>query len=433
MAHIHLSGEVPVRYLARSKRASTLATTLFGVGLMSFVIRLTQDPHSAWISYVTNWLFFTSISIGGVLLAMVTWITKAKWNWSVRRVSQSFVAFLPIAFVLLIPMLLLREGYFPWIEMLASDPIVQKKAAYLNIPFLITRLLVGVGVLFSIGCYFAYLTVRPDMGRVSESDLDDGRRNWRDRLMAGWAGQEVEEHRSWERLSTLAPIMALVYALVMSFTVYDLAMSLDSHWFSTLFGGWYFMGAFWGGIAATAFTGMWLRRKDDYVTKAIGLQQRHDIGKLSFAFCVFWTYLFFAQYIVIWYGKLPWEQSYMIARAGEGWGSYSVAVILMCFVLPFAGLLGRAPKMNPRWLQGAALLILFGLWNERYWLVTPSLFDAYDVSRMVHHVLIGIGFLGLFLASVRWFFSTFPVIQVWQPPQMAELMESEVASSEVAR
>ena len=107
MAHIHLPGEVPVRYLPRSKSASMLAGTLFTVGLISFVIRLAQDPHSAWISYVTNWLFFTSISMGGVLLAIATWITKAQWNWSVRRVSQSFAAYLPIAFVLLLPLLLL--------------------------------------------------------------------------------------------------------------------------------------------------------------------------------------------------------------------------------------------------------------------------------------------------------------------------------------
>lgn len=433
MAHIHVPDDVQPRFLPRNKGASVLFGLMFVVGLAAFIIRVGQDSTAAWASYVSNWLFFSSIAMGAVMFAGATTIVKAKWNWSLRRVSVAFAAFLPVAFVLLIPMLFLRENYFPWIEQMAYDPIVQEKAAYLNIPFFMTRTLIGVAVLFSVACYFAYLTVRPDMGRVREEELDDGRRNWRDRLMAGWAGQEVEEARSWERMSRLAPVLALVYATVMSFLIYDFAMSLDSHWFSTLFGGWYFMGAFWGGIAVTAFTGLWLRSKDDYAHKAIGIQQRHDIGKLAFAFTVFWTYLFFAQYIVIWYGKLPWEQSYMITRAGEGWGAYSVAIILMCFVLPFAGLLGRAPKMNPTWLRGAALLILFGLWNERYWLVAPSLLDGYDVTQETYHVLIGVGFLGLFLASVRWFFSTFPVIQVWQPPQQDEFMEAEVTSSEVAR
>ncbi|MEJ2540418.1 MAG: hypothetical protein P8188_10680, partial [Gemmatimonadota bacterium] len=87
----------------------------------------------------------------------------------------------------------------------------------------------------------------------------------------------------------------------------------------------------------------------------------------------------------------------------------------------------------PRWLQGVTLLILFGLWNERYWLVAPSLLEGYDVTQEIYHTLIGVGFLGLFLATVRWFFSTFPVIQLWQPPQMDEMTEAEVRSSELAR
>ena len=209
-------------------------------------------------------------------------------------------------------------------------------------------------------------------------------------------------------------------------------MSLDPHWFSTLFGGWYFMGAFWGGIAATAFTAMILRRKDADVARAVGIQQRHDIGKLSFAFTVFWTYLFFSQYIVIWYGKLPWEQSFMVARSGEGWGSYSLTVIVLCFVIPFAGLIGRKPKMTPALLQTLTGIILFGLWSERYFLVAPSILPGYDSGLMIHHLLTGVGFLGLFMLSVRWFLSTFPMVQIWQPMMAPELLEAEITSVEAA-
>jgi hypothetical protein len=433
MAHIHIPDTIETRFLPRNKGASVIFGVMFIVGLAAFIIRLGQDSTAAWASYVSNWMFFSSVAMGAVMFAGVTQIVKAKWNWSLRRVGVAFAAFLPVAFVLLLPMLFLRENYFPWIEQMAYDPIVQKKAAYLNVPFFMTRTLVGPAVLFSIALYFAYLMIRPDMGRLDPAELDAGQKSWRDRIMAGWAGQEAEEQRCWERISRLAPVMAMVYGVVMSFLVYDFAMSLDSHWFSTLFGGWYFMGAFWGGVAITATTGMWLRTKDDFAHRSIGIQQRHDIGKLAFGFTVFWTYLFFAQYIVIWYGKLPWEQSYMIQRAGEGWGPYSVTVILLCFVIPFAGLLGRKPKMNPTWLRAITLVILFGLWNERYWLVAPSLMEGYDFTQQMYHVLIGVGFLGLFLGTIRWFFSTFPIIQLWQPPQMAEMVEAEVRSSEVSR
>ncbi|MEQ9570237.1 MAG: hypothetical protein RLN75_08625, partial [Longimicrobiales bacterium] len=347
MAHIHIPERIPVRFLERSSAATMVFGAMVVVGVVAFVLSLQRDVTAAWASYVSNWLFFSSVAMGAVIFAVATTIVKAKWNWSLRRISVAFAAFLPVAFVLMLPMLGLGEEYFPWIEKMAYDPIVQEKAAYLNLPFLITRSVVGVAILFGMGIYFAYLAVRPDMGLVDEADLDAGRASWRARLMSGWAGQEQEEVRSWQRMTKLAPALVLTYAAVMSFVVYDFAMSLDSHWFSTLFGGWYFMGAFWGGIAVTAFTAMVLRGKDAEVSRAVGIQQRHDIGKLAFAFTVFWTYLFFSQYIVIWYGKLPWEQSFMINRSGEAWGAYSLTVVILCFVVPFAGLIGRKAKMTP--------------------------------------------------------------------------------------
>lgn len=430
MAHIHIPDRIPVRFLDRSSSANLIFGAMAVIGAVAFVLSLQRDATAAWASYVSNWLFFASVAMGAVMFGVATTIVKAKWNWSLRRVSIAFVAFLPVAFLLLLPMLGLGEEYFPWIEMMADDPIVQKKAAYLNLPFLITRTVVGVAILFSMAIYFAYLALRPDMGLVDEAALDSGRASWRTRLMSGWAGQEQEEVRSWRRMSKLAPPLALTYAVVMSFVVYDFAMSLDPHWFSTLFGGWFFMGAFWGGIAITAFTGMVLRRKDAEMARAIGIQQRHDIGKLAFAFTVFWTYLFFSQYIVIWYGKLPWEQTWMVDRSGAAWGKYSLTVVILCFLIPFAGLIGRKAKMTPVLLQTLTGVILFGLWNERYFLVAPSILPAYDSGAMLFHLLTGVGFLGLFLMSVRWFLSTFPMLQMWQPVQAPELLEAELVSAE---
>lgn len=430
MAHIHIPERIPVRFLERSKTANLVFGAMAIVGAVAFFLSLQRDVTAAWASYVANWLFFASISMGAIIFAVATTIVKAKWNWSLRRISVSFAAFLPVAFLLMLPMLGLGEEYFPWIEMMADDPIVQAKAAYLNKPFLIVRTLVGVAILFSLGIYFAYLAVRPDMGLVDESQLDAGQASWRTRLMSGWAGQEQEEVRSWRRMSKLAPAMVLTYAVVMSFVIYDFAMSLDPHWFSTLFGGWFFMGAFWGGIALTAFTGLLLRRKDAEMERAVGLQQRHDIGKLAFGFTVFWTYLFFSQYIVIWYGKLPWEQTWMVARSGDAWGHYSLTVVILCFLIPFAGLIGRKAKMTPITLQLLTGVILFGLWNERYFLVTPSIVPSYESGAMLYHLLTGVGFLGLFMMSARWFLSTFPILQIWQPVQAPEMVEVELASAE---
>ncbi len=433
MANIDMPADIPVRYLPRSKNASMLAGGLFIVGLAAFVIRLGQDPDSAWINYVTNWLYFTSISIGGVLFAVVTWITKAKWNWPMRRVSQSFAAFLPISFLLLLPMLLfLREGYFPWIEMMATDPIVQKKAAYLNIPFLAARNIGGLLLLFGLALYFVYHAVRPDMGLVKGAEEGDpARAAWRERLTQGWLGQEQEEINSYKRMTTIAPVFVIVYAFALSIVVYDWVMSLEPHWYSTMIGPWFFMGAFWGGIACTALWSLYLRNQHGDFKNHIGLQQRHDIGKLAFAFTVFWAYLFFGQYIVIWYGKLPWEQAWMIRRSDPAsWGPYSLLVIVLCFVVPFAGLLGRKAKMKPKLLALFTSVIVLGLWLERYGMLAPSLWHEGDPLFTIWQPLIGCMFLGLYLGAVRWFLSTFPAMQIWQPMVDPETVEAEVVRVE---
>ena len=247
----------------------------------------------------------------------------------------------------------------------------------------------------------------------------------------GWLGQEQEEVNSYKRMTTIAPAFVIVYALVMSIIVYDWVMTLEPHWYSTMIGPWFFMGAFWGGIASTALWSLYLRTQDKEFKNHIGLQQRHDIGKLAFAFSVFWTYLFFGQYLVIWYGKLPWEQAWMVRRSDpESWGPYSLLVIVMCFVIPFAGLLGRKPKMKPKLLAFFTSVIVIGLWLERYGMVAPSLWHEGDPIFTIWQPLIGCMFLGLYLGAVRWFLTTFPAMQIWQPMGDPETVEVELAAAE---
>ena len=427
MAHIHIPDSIPVRYLDRSKQGNLLALALIVVGAGSFAIALfTGNRHEAMISWVANWLFFTSVAMGAMLLNVATAIVKAKWNWSVKRVSLAFVAYLPFAFLTLLPMLGIGERYFPWVHEMASDPILQEKAAWLNLPFLIARNVVGAVVLFGLSIYWAYLAVRPDMDIAKSASPDDpGRTRWRERLTTGWRGQEGEEVNSWHRMQTIGPVFVMVYAAVMSMFTYDWAMSLEPHWYSTLFGAWFFMGAFWTGIAVTAFTVCRLIPMHPDFRTSMGLQQRHDLGKLAFGFTVFWTYLFWSQYLVIWYGKLPWEQAWMIRRAGAPWGPLSALTILLCFVVPFAGLLGKRSKLNPTTLSLFTGVILVGVWLERYMLVAPSIHYEPDPIFSIWHPLIACLFAGLMLGSVRWFLATFPVIQVWQPPVPFEMMETE--------
>ncbi len=433
MAHIHVPSRIPVRHLERSTGVMILAGVLFAIGLLAFLVTLGRDADQAWRAYVVNWLFFTSISMGAVMVAVVTWIVKAKWNWSVRRVSLSFVSFLPIAFVLCIPMLFLGGDYFPWVEEMAHDPILQNKQAYLNLPFLVSRNVLGLALLFGMSLYFAYHALRPDAGLADGAgDSAAHRVKSRSRFMQRWLGQDAEEARSYHRMTRLAPALVLTYAIVMSMISFDWIMSLEPHWFSTIFGAWFFMGAFWAGFTVTALVTVLLKRGDDELNRLMGAQQLWDLGKLMFAFTVFWTYLFWSQYLVIWYGKLPWEQAWIIHRSEAPWGLLSLLVIILCFVVPFAALLGKRPKMNPLWLGGVACVILVGQWLWQYVMVVPALHDG-DPVMTAWEPAIGLMFLGLLIFAVRRFLETHPVIQVWQPMIDPESMESEIGEEASAQ
>jgi len=431
MHDIPIPSALSAHYLTRGKGTKLLSTVLMVVGAAAFVALLGLDSDRAWQAYVSNWLFFTSIAQGAIILCAATVITKARWNWSVRRISLALGAFLPLSFLLLLPMLTLRENYFPWIELMATDEIVQRKAAYLNIPFLTIRNVVGGLLLFGLSLRFIYLALRPDLGPEREADEEGStsRARWRNRLSKQWAGNEAEESRSWARLKVLSPILVLTYAVVMSVFAIDWAMSLEPHWLSTMFPGWFFMGAFWGGIGCTTLVSVLLKRRDSFADEHISAYQLHDLGKLIFAFSIFWTYLFFAQYLVIWYGKLAWEQEWIIHRSGAEWGPLSLLVIVLCFIVPFTALIGRLPKTVPTWLGGVAFVALSGLWLERYLLIAPSLHEEGTATITFWEPAIGLGFLGLFIGIIHWFLSTFPMIQMWQPKAEPEMVEAELEHS----
>ncbi|MEJ2504501.1 MAG: hypothetical protein P8177_14525, partial [Gemmatimonadota bacterium] len=247
-----------------------------------------------------------------------------------------------------------------------------------------------------------------------------------DRLTRNWLGQEREEERAQRRLSVLAPIMALLYAVGWGLLAIDLVMSLDPYFLSMLIGPYVFMAAFLGGITSTALLTLYYRRR-------LGLHEYieghnlHDLGKLFFAFSVFWAYLFWSQYIVIWYGNLPHEQIFLVHRLEDPYRILSLVVLFTLFVLPFFGLLGVKPKKTPGIMGTIAALSLLGLWVERYLLVYPTLYP--DVDTLVFgltEIGAALAMLGLLIAALAWFGSRFPMLQVWQPASEVELLGVEV-------
>jgi hypothetical protein len=430
MAHDIVEESVPVVRLERFPRWGAIAApVLLVVGLIAIVAAFIVDAERATRAYLFNWLWVMSIAQGAVLLAVIVTITKGLWSRTTRRIALSFVAFVPLAYVLIIPILLGAGHIFPWIE----EPVAGKEA-YLNVPFLVVRHLVAFGALVVVSLVFAYWSLRPDMGLLREQATGKVRGIY-DRLSANWRGQEAEELLAHKRIAVIGPIYAITYAIALSFVAFDFIMSLEPHWLSTLIGPYFFMAGLLGGVAATAILTV-------LHTRTLGLEDTilpahfHDLGKLTFAFVIFWAYLFFSQFIIIWYGMLPHEQAFINHRFGTPYRTVAQIVFLCLFVIPFGGLLGVAPKKRPEILAMFAAIILIGLWLERYLLVYPSLYTGVDhVPLGWQEIGIGLGFVGLLVGAVLTFATRFPLFQIWQPAGELELQGVMVAESgpDVAR
>lgn len=411
--------ELPVRRLdpipGRLRMIALAALVLGAIGLVAAFL---VDGTRAWQAYLFNWLYFTGIAHGAVMLAAVVSIAKGLWSRPIRRFALAFVAFTPISYLLLLVLFAFgREHVFPWLHMDLGDG---PKSVWLNLSFVVTRNVILLGALVVVELLFAYWSLRPDVGLV-RGDAPARVQRLYERLTRGWRGQEAEELHAYRKLSVLGPVLALLYATALSFVAWDLIMSLEPYWWSTLFGPYYFMASLLSGIAATVVATVLLRSFFGW-EHVILPHNLHDIGKLNFAFVIFWGYLFWSQFIVIWYGMIPHEQSYVVHRLSGGFAPISILVFLFVFLFPFFGLLGVRPKRTPALLGSAAAIVLVGLFLERYLLTYPSWY--YREGEIVfgwQEIAFALFFGGLLLASITAFMSRFPLLQHWQPLSELEL------------
>jgi MFS family permease len=416
MSHMTGLPEMPIRRIEAAPRGLGVAVAIMVLlGVATFATALMTDPARAWRAYHFNWLYFTLIATGAVLLAVVVSIAKGMWSRPVRRIALAFVAFLPIAYLLMLPIVTVGATHiFPWMH----DAV--HKEAYLNQPFLIVRQMVLLGVLFGLSLAFAYWSLRPDLGLLRER-TPESLRGLYDRMTRGWEGQAAEEAKAFRRLSVLGPATALAYAVALGVLGWDFVMSLEPHWFSTLLGPYVFMGGFLTGLMTLSLLVIWLLRTHSLYDWVLPTTL-HDLGKLCFGFTVFWAYLFYSQFIVIWYGMLPFEQAFINHRFDDPFRIIAILVGLMVFVIPFFGLMGVQPKKTPAVFAGFAIVSLTGMWLERYLLVYPSHYFN-EASLPIGWIEVGMAlpFAGLLLGSVFFFLTRFPLFQLWIPQSELEL------------
>lgn len=404
----HFEEEIFARMPAKLPRLLLGILSLFVVlGLIALAIGANgAHAQKTWGVFLVNFLVWSGIGQVGIVLSAILNVANGRWAGSVRRLAESLTAFLPISFILFLVLFLGRDSLFPWVHV-----PVPEKAAWLNVGFLFTRDALSLIALYGVSFLFLYYSLRRDVGWALERGIGLPGRLSRI-LTSNWRGLEVERQRVQRALSILSPIVLILYAYVFSLLAFDLIMSLSPTWYSNLFGVYFFMANLYVGLAAIAIIAIIARRYlrlEAYITAA----QLHDLGKLIFGLAIFWAYLTFTQYLVIWYGNLPEETEFLILRTKEApWASLAIVVGILCFVIPFVVLLGRQPKRHPSTLLGASLVIILGIWLERFLLVTPSLWHEEGLPLGVIEILVSLGFIAAVVLAVLWFLARFPAVSL---------------------
>jgi hypothetical protein len=397
-----IAGKLPVRPNARKRQ---IWMACFAVGIVSFAFLMVTNPLRAWGSWAINTLYWLGIAQAGVVLAAAIRLTNGRWGGPILRIGESFSSYLPVGIATMVVLLAGGIGtYLPWMH-----HVEPRQAPFLNVPFLVARTLGGLLLFWWLASKLVRASLRMD-AQLLKSHVPADLKGEYDRLTSGWKGDDAEKRWYSHEVSHLSPQIALTFVVFFSVMSWDFVMALTPNWVSGLFGWFCYAGAFLSGLAMIAFLATQLRTKyrlEAYITT----NMFWDIGKLVFAWAVFWGYLFWSQYLPIWYANLPEETWWVFLRMEEPWRGLGFAVFAMVFAIPFLGMLNKTSKTNPLLLASFSLLVLAGMWLERHVLVMPSL-NAQEVWVGPAEFGVTIGFLGLFGWCVQGFLTRYPTVQV---------------------
>ena len=330
---------------------SRIGYILLGLGLILGAIAFFVDHSRAVFNYLIAFTFMISIGVGALFLIALEYVAGADWSVPIRRVVEFFAAVTPLLALLVIPLLFNIGELFHWShpEAVAEDKILQGKAPYLNVTFFIIRVfvLIGLWTLF----YFFF---------IKNSKKQDSTRD--------------------QKLTTinirLSAVFIPIFAVTLSIASIDWLMSIEPHWFSTIFGVYFFAGTVLAALAAVTFATV-LLKENGYLHPAMTNDHLFSLGALLFAFVNFWGYIAFSQYMLIWYADLPEETFWFLQRWEGSWAIISIGLIIVQFLVPYIALVTQPSKMNPKRLKFVSIWILFAHLYDIFWLVMPEMEELY--------------------------------------------------------
>ncbi len=351
------------------QRALVVGAVALVAGLAGAVI----SPDQFFRSWMIGFLFCLGLTLGSLGLLMLQHLTGGEWGLVGRRIFEAASRTLPLVTLFFIPILFGLPRLFLWArpEAVAADHILQMKAPYLNVPFFIGRATLFFAIWLACMFYLNRWSDGQDRGEVAVTPADT------------------------RRFRVISAPGLLLYALTITFAGVDWIMSLDPHWYSTIFGLLLFAGH---GLAAFAFVIAVLAviSAVEPVASVVSARQFHDLGKLLLAFVMLWAYLAFSQFLIIWAGNLPEEIPWYVERIRGVWGYVALLIALGHFALPFVVLLSRDLKKDRGLLAKVAIAILLMRLVDIIWLVAPA-FPHQGFAIHWMNVVVPVGLLGIWL------------------------------------
>jgi hypothetical protein len=362
------------------------------VGVAAAAIGLAGDPQRTWPQLLLNSFYIVSVALGGMVFIAIHYLSGAAWSASIRRIPEAMMAAVPMSAVLMLSLFFGREWIYP-----ARYSGVH--ALYLGTPFFFGRMALFV-ILWT---FFAVLMRRTSV----RQDADP-----------------APLHH--QRMVRYSAIFAVVLAVSFSLASFDWIMTLEPHWTSTIFAVYMFAGLLVQAVAAITLSVVLLRDRGHFAG-IVNEDHLHDLGRLLFAFSTFWAYIWFSQYLLIWYGNVPEEATYYVRRTGEGWIALFLLNVVVNWAVPFLLLLSRSSKRNPIVLECVAIVLLAGRWLDLYVTVMPNVIATADVR--VADVLIAAGYGGVFFLVASRALASVPLVPLNDP----YLRESRVSPGRTLR
>jgi hypothetical protein len=362
--------------------AKKVGNILLLAGLIAAGLVLFFDPVRGAFASTWVFMFLLSIGLGSLFFVALEYLTGAVWSVPFRRIAEYLSGLLYIAPIFAIPALMIgvfgHTDMFEWthVEVVANDPFLSQKAPYLNPTFFLGRTV----VILSLFMIFRFLIIRNSQKQDETGDAKLSRTNVK-----------------------LSAAFMFVFALGITLIAIDYMMSLEPHWFSTMFGVYYFAGTFFCTMAAIAIFSVYLN-KDGLLIPGINQNHYYSVGALMFAFTAFWGYIAFSQFMLIAYANIPEETFWFLPRMdlSSGWGYVSIGLIFVHFVIPFAMMIQRPSKQNPSRLKFMGMWFLLAHLYDLYWVIYPTFSRIMTTDPGDKHVYAGpffglqeLGFLAL--------------------------------------